>query len=191
MYYDHHILNRLAKVSKYELNTGILGPRMQSAVINGLENGGLIFAGSGLATTVMNMVCDAYEIPIISMAARSKYYKHLSIKRLPVEAISKLREWKEVDMVTFRMTNPEQWEKMPTYNKTQPDWDSMTHKDRMYGASVFTSDLKLHKQLLTAATAVYANTEEYKQKIAPIVEVIKQKKSFVFTYRNNQIVGGE
>lgn len=191
MYYDHHVLNKLSKTSRYEYDMGILGPRMQSAVINALSNGGLIFANSGLAATTLNMLSDAYDLPLMSMSIRTRWYSNLSLKRIPADCIEELTNWSKVDRVTYRMEDPEGWEKKPHWKKEEPSFEFLTNRNHIGHIYSFSKNAKMHKELLTAATRVYANTEEYKAKVAPIIETVKQKKCLTFIYRDNKIVGAE
>ena len=196
MHYDHEILNRMSSTTYYDIDLSQLGPRVKNTVIKALTQGAIPF-DSGVAATAYTILCDAFGLPMMAYSNRTTYT--LTVKRLPAEATEPISQWWNVDRVTFRVEHPEEWHSWVSqdirhsyYRKrtTMPDWirdgQATVGTDHI---PILTQNNKSIQASFLAIAKTFSDTQEYKDKVAPIIKkvaagAIIQLKSF-----NKQISG--
>ena len=190
MHYDHEILNRMSSTTYYDIDLSQLGPRVKNTVIKALTQGAIPF-DSGVAATAYTILCDAFGLPMMAYSNRNEY--SLAVKRLPAEATKPLAEWWNVDRVTFRMEQPEEWNSWVSqeirhsfYKKrtTMPYWVSEGQANvRTDHIPILTRNNKSIQTSFLTIAKTFSDTQEYKDKVAPIIEKVQsgaivQLKSF-------------
>jgi len=201
MHYDHETLVNMSLASYYDIDLSQLGPRVKNTVIRALTHGAMPF-DSGTAATAYSILSDAFSLPAMFFSTRSTYSHSLAVKRLPAEATKPLAEWWHVDRVTFRMDEPEKWsgytsqaERHTFYKKrtTMPNW--MSEERAMNGTEYIPilcekhkGDKSLQTSFLTIAKA-YSDTQEYKDKVAPIIEKVQSGSIVQIKSFNKQLTG--
>jgi hypothetical protein len=201
MHYDHETLVNMSLASYYDIDLAKLGPRVKNTVIRALTHGAMPF-DSGSAATTYSILSDAFDLPAMFFSTRGTYSNSLAVKRLPAEATKPLAEWWNVDRVTFRMERPEDWNSYVTqsnrhtYYKNRivmPYWisEGCGMKGLEYIpilCSKTKGDKATQTHFLTIAKA-YSDMQEYKDKVAPIIEKVKSSSIVQIKSFNKQLTG--
>lgn len=194
MHYDHETLVNMSSTTYYDLDLSRLGPRVKSSVIKALHTG-MMTADSGAAATTYNILCDAFSLPLMAFSIRKGFY--VMTKHIPAAATPLLKEWWNVDRVSFRMEKPEEWAK---YQKNHyfrkftimPSWieneHSSTGTDFLRILTSGISRTVIASNFLKIAQT-YCNEPEYKNKVAPIIEQIAASSIIKIQAANKTIKG--
>lgn len=198
MYYDNEILFNMSSSTCYDVDLSKLGVRVKNSIIRALQQGVLPY-DSGSAATTYSVLADAYGIPSMYYSARSGC---LTLKNIPGETSAALQDMWNLDRVTYRMENPEQWNKY-TKNADQhryyhniismPDFirDGLGVQG-ISRVSMLTRSVKgansYHTSLLLAAQA-FTDKQTYKGTVAPLIEKVQSGSIVQIKSFNKQIKG--
>ncbi len=195
MRYDHETLVGMSSATYYDLDLSRLGPRVKSTVIKALTMGVMPF-DSGAAATTYSILCDAFNIPMMAFSDRTSY--SLAVKRIPAVATQPLQQWWNLDRVTYRMEHPDDWNSYQKhhYYKTyvnMPDW---IRNGTGIAETTFIPILNrkskgdsANREHLSIVAKAFSDTQEYKDKVAPIIEKVVAGAIVQLKTINNEITG--
>ncbi len=198
MFYDDTVLLKLSESCDYKLNLAYLGPRMKSNLVSALRTG-VMTNLRGTAATTFGILTDAYKLPSIAFSSRTvgNTYAHIRYQRLSPECAAPLTEWWNADRSIFRMENSDTYHQFKElankyghsswYNKMfeMPNWEH----NPAGNCPALSSQSDFHTGMLCKAMQCITNTDEYKEKVSPIINLVQSSGSITVTVVNSKIVG--
>ena len=198
MYYDDAVLLKLSESCDYKLNLAYLGPRMKRNLVSALRTG-VMTNMRGTAATTFGILTDAYKLPSIAFSSRTvgHDYTHIRYQRLSPECAAPLVEWWNADRSIFRMENSDKYNQFKElanrygrsswYNRVfeMPNWE---HNPAGICAAL-SSQSTFHLDMLCKAMLCLTDTDEYKEKVSPIINLVQSSGSIILTVVDSKIVG--
>jgi hypothetical protein len=153
---------------------------MKTSVIRALEKG-IMTSTKGVSSIVCTVLADHMQLPIMAFSKRGVYWDRLWLKRIPVECFPQIKEWWNVDRVTFRIDNPEKAMHYlkSAYYKSAFDMPSWLEKSEFTTPPIAKIETSLeifsnkNLELFDAIAKHYTKTEEYQEKIKYLIPLIK------------------
>lgn len=179
MYYNHDTLAKLSTKASYDVDLSRMGPKTANAVIKSLRSG-IIESTSGKAATYHDIIVDKLNVPALAFSKRGRYWDRLFVRNAPLSFKEGLREWWNLDRVTFRMEHPDQYQDMAatpwrSSELKEPDWGRL---NSMSMSILGTKNLDVFNSIVKDVIA----DQEYIDKIESVIPLIKEGRILVINY---------
>jgi hypothetical protein len=170
MYYNHDTLAKLSKRATYEIDFAKLGSRSVKTLVKSLRTG-ILQSTTGQVATYHAIIIDHLKLPAIAFSKRGRYWDRLFIRNAPVSYKEGLKEWWNLDRVTYRMENPSEWQELceTPWRKqatVEPDWG------RLHSMSIdilSTKNLDVFENIVAKSIT----NESYLNKINEVIRLIE------------------